>query len=208
CTKLVDIHPSIAVLKSLKVLNLRDCKSLRTLPTKIGMESLEALILWGCSSLVRFSEIDGKMERLKTLDLSGCYRVENLLENLQQAKLLEELDGNDFISIPASLTRLSKLANLILSNCNMCTFGEADTHYDISGLSSLSYLDFSGNNLISIPASLTRLSKLHVLDLSNCNVCTLGEADIRSDLSSLSSLICLDLSGKNFITILLDLTEK
>ncbi|KAB2006535.1 hypothetical protein ES319_D11G352100v1 [Gossypium barbadense] len=304
CTKLVDVHPSIGVLKSLKLLNLRDCKSLRTLPTKIGMESLETLILSGCSSLVRFPEIDGKMERLKTLDLFGCYRVENLSENLQQAKFLEELDlsetaiteppsfifqfknlkvlsfngrkgpsykllpnlppllkviqgrrtnpmarmlpllpgmsslrelklrdcnlcegdiprdisglsclekldlsGNNFISMPASLTRLLKLANLILSNCNMCTFGEADTHSDISGLSSLSYLNLSGNNFISIPASLTRLSKLHVLDLSNCNVCTLGEADIHSDLSGLSSLISLDLSGNNFITIPLALTQ-
>ncbi|MBA0861347.1 hypothetical protein Goshw_027088, partial [Gossypium schwendimanii] len=45
CTKLVDFHPSIGMLKSLKLLNLRDCKSLRSLPTIIGMESLETLIL-------------------------------------------------------------------------------------------------------------------------------------------------------------------
>ncbi|TYG47808.1 hypothetical protein ES288_D11G371400v1 [Gossypium darwinii] len=275
CTKLVDVHPSIGALKSLKLLNLRDCKSLRTLPTKIGMESLETLIF----------RIDGKMERLKTLDLSGCYRVENLSENLQQAKFLEELDlsetaiteppsfifqfknlkvlpfngrkgpsykllpnlpslfkviqgrrtnpmarmlpllsglsslrelklrdcnlcegdippdisglssleildlsGNKFVSIPASLTRLSKLAYLILSNCNLCTFGEADTHSDISGLSSLSYLNLSGNNFISIPASLTRLSKLKSLELSNCNMCTLGEADTHSDISGCKML--------------------
>nr|XP_012466197.1 unnamed protein product [Gossypium raimondii] len=292
CTKLVDVHPAIGVLKSLKLLNLKDCKSLRTLPTKIGMESLETLILSGCSSLVRFPEIDGKMERLKTLDLSGCYRVENLSENLQQAKFLEELDlsetaiteppsfifqfkylkvlsfngrkgptykllpnlpslfeliqgrrtnpmarmlpllsglsslrmlklrdcnlcegdippdmsglsslgsldlsGNNFISIPASLTRLSKLWSLELSNCNMCTLGEADTHSDISGLSSLSYLNLSGNNFISIPASLTRLSKLKSLELSNCNMCILGEADTHSDISGLSSLSYLYLSG-------------
>ncbi|KAK8272841.1 hypothetical protein V6Z12_D11G363700 [Gossypium hirsutum] len=204
CTKLVDVHPSIGVLKSLKLLNLRDCKSLRTLPTKIGMESLETLILSGCSSLVRFPEIDGKMERLKTLDLFGY-----IPRDISGLSCLEKLDlsGNNFISMPASLTRLLKLANLILSNCNMCTFGEADTYSDISGLSSLSYLNLSGNNFISIPASLTRLSKLHVLDLSNCNVCTLGEADIHSDLSGLSSLISLDLSGNNFITIPLALTQ-
>ncbi|MBA0619368.1 hypothetical protein Godav_028552 [Gossypium davidsonii] len=63
CTKLVDIHLSIGVLKSLKLLNLRDYRSLRTLPTKIGMESLETLIPSGCSSLIRFPEINGKMER-------------------------------------------------------------------------------------------------------------------------------------------------
>ncbi|XP_052877540.1 disease resistance protein RPV1-like [Gossypium arboreum] len=304
CTKLVDVHPSIGVLKSLILLNLRDCKSHRSLPTKIGMESLEILILSGCSSLVRFPEIDGNMERLKTLDLSCCYRVENLSENLQQAKFLEKLDlsetakteppsficqfknlkvlsfngrkgpsykllsnlpslfkviqgrrtnpmarmlpllsglssltelklrdcnlcegdiprdisglsclekldlsGNNFISIPASLTRLSKLGYLELSNCNMCTLGEADTHSDISGLSSLWHLDLSGNNFISIHASLTRLSKLENLILSNCNMCTLGEADTHSDISGLSSLRHLDLSGNNFISIPASLTR-
>ncbi|KAB2006534.1 hypothetical protein ES319_D11G352000v1 [Gossypium barbadense] len=253
CTKLVDVHPSIGVLRSLKLLNLRDCKSLRTLPTKIGMESLETLIFSGCSNLVRFPDVEGKMERLKTLDLSGCYRVENLSENLQQAKFLEELDLSETaITEPPSfifqfknlkvlsfngrkgpsykllpnlpslvkviqgrrtnpmarmlplLSGLSSLRELNLRDCNLC---EGDIPRDISGLSCLEELDLSGNNFISIPASLTRLSKLKELILSNCNMCTLGEADIRSDLSGLYSLLRLDLSGKNFITIPLALTQ-
>ncbi|KAG4123246.1 hypothetical protein ERO13_D11G315366v2 [Gossypium hirsutum] len=241
CTKLVDVHPAIGVLKSLKLLNLKDCKSLRTLPTKIGMESLETLILSGCSSLVRFPEIDGKMERLKTLDLSGCYRVENLSENLQQAKFLEELDLSETaITEPPSfifqfkylkvlsfngrkgptykllpnlpslfeliqgrrtnpmarmlplLSGLSSLRELKLRDCNLC---EGDIPPDISGLSCLEILDLSGNNFVSIPASLTRLSKLAYLILSNCNLCTFGEADTHSDISGLSSLSYLNLSG-------------
>ncbi|KAG4123250.1 hypothetical protein ERO13_D11G315614v2 [Gossypium hirsutum] len=241
CTKLVDVHPSIGVLKSLKLLNLRYCKSLRTLPTKIGMESLETLILSGCSNLVRFPDIDGKMERLKTLDLSGCYRVENLSENLQQAKFLEELDLSETaITEPPSsifqfknlkvlsfngrkgpsykllpnlpsvfkviqgrrtnpmarmlplLSGLSSLRELKLRDCNLC---EGDIPRDISGLSCLEELDLSGNNFISIPASLTRLSKLANLILSNCNMCTFGEADTHSDISGLSSLSYLNLSG-------------
>ncbi|XP_052483404.1 TMV resistance protein N-like [Gossypium raimondii] len=210
CTKLVDVHPSIRVLKSLKLLNLRDCKSLRTLPTKIGMESLETLILSGCSSLVRFPEIDRKMERLKTLDLSGCYRVENLSENLQQAKLRPNLSSlfkvivgrrkNPMPRMLPSLLGLSSLRELKLRDCNLC---EGDIPRDISGLSSLRRLDLSGNNFISIPASLTRLSKLSSLDLSNCNMGTLGEAEIHG----LSSLKCLRLCGNNFITIRLALTQ-
>ncbi|KAG8479614.1 hypothetical protein CXB51_029416 [Gossypium anomalum] len=216
CTKLVDVHPSIGVLKRLKLLNLRDCKSLRSLPTKIGMVSLETLILSGCSSLVRFPEIDGIMECLKTLDLSGCYRVENLLENLQQAKFLEELDLSETaITEPPSficqfknlkvlcfngrkgpsfklqsklpslfkviqgrrtnplarmlplLSGLSSLRELKLRDCNLC---EGDIPSDISGLSSLKLIDLKGNNFISIPASIIRLSKLYSIRLSNCKM--------------------------------------
>ncbi|KAG4177331.1 hypothetical protein ERO13_A11G297600v2 [Gossypium hirsutum] len=210
CTKLVDVHPTIGVLKSLKLLNLRDCKSLRNLPTKIGMESLETLILSGCSNLVRFPEIDRKMKHLKTLDLSGCYRVENLSENLQQAKLRSNLSSlfkvilgrrkNPMPRMLPSLLGLSSLRELKLKDCNLC---EGDIPRDISSLSSLTDLDLSGNNFISIPASLTRLSKLWFLDLSNCNMCTLGEADIQG----LSSLSYLYLTGNNFITIPLALTQ-
>ncbi|KAK8573661.1 hypothetical protein V6N13_009749 [Hibiscus sabdariffa] len=45
CTRLVDVHQSVGLLRRLKLLNLKECKSLRSLPTKIGMESLETLIL-------------------------------------------------------------------------------------------------------------------------------------------------------------------
>ncbi|TYJ12181.1 hypothetical protein E1A91_A11G332000v1 [Gossypium mustelinum] len=247
CTKLVDVHPSIGVLKSLKLLNLRDCKSLRTLPTKIGMESLETLILSGCRNLVRFPDIDGKMECLKTLDLSGCYRVENLSENLQQAKFLEKLDLSETaITEPPSFifqfknlkvlsfngckrssklqqnlpslfnlirrgrtnsmaptmlplsSGLSSLRELNLRNCNLC---EGDIPCDISGLFSLICLVLSGNNFISIPASLTRLSKRLFLVLSNFNICSLGERDFPRDISGLSSLKYLGL-GTSFYYIL------
>ncbi|TYI03677.1 hypothetical protein ES332_A11G357000v1 [Gossypium tomentosum] len=214
CAKLVDLHPSIGVLKSLKLLNLRDCKSLRSLLTKIEMESLEALILSGCSSLVRFPDIDEKMERLKTLDLFGCYRVENLLENLQQSKFRPNLSSlfkvfqgrrtTPMASMLPLLSGLSSLRRLNLRDCNLC---EGDIPRDISGLSSLTDLDLSGNNFSSIPASLIGLSKLGFLTLSNCNMCTLGEADIQSYISGLSSLVHLNLSVNNFINIPASLTR-
>ncbi|KAB2059684.1 hypothetical protein ES319_A11G323400v1 [Gossypium barbadense] len=202
------------------------------------MESLETLILSGCSNLVRFPDIDEKMERLKTLDLSGCYKIEYLPVNLQQVEFLEELDFSETtITEPPSfifrlknlktlsfngrkviqdrrtnpmapmlplLSGLSSLRQLTLSYCNLC---EGDIPHDISGLSSLIRLDLSGNNFISIPASLTGLSKLEFLKLSNCNMYTLGEADIHSYISGLSSLVHLDLSGNNFISIPASLTR-
>ncbi|PPD89785.1 hypothetical protein GOBAR_DD13274 [Gossypium barbadense] len=218
CTRLVDVHPSIGVLKSLKLLNLRDCKSLRSLPTKIGMESLETLILSGCSNLARLPDIDGKMEHLKTLHLSGCFKVEYLPENLQQAESLEELDLSETaIKEPSSfISQLKNLKVLSFSGCKGPSYKSRPnlpflfkviqgrrTNPIAPMLPLLSDLDLSGNNFISIPACLTRLSKLKFLDLSNCNMCTLGEADIHC----LSSLSHLYLRGNNFITIPLALTQ-
>ncbi|KAK8272734.1 hypothetical protein V6Z12_D11G355100 [Gossypium hirsutum] len=151
CTRLVDVHPSLGVLKRLKLLNIRDCKSLRSLPTKIGMESLETLILSGCSNLARFPEIDGKMEHLKTLDLSDCYKVEYLPESLHQAESLEELDlSKTAIKEPPSF--ISQLKNLKVLYFDGCK-GPC-----------------KGNNFITIPLALTQLSRLNFLRLSNCKM--------------------------------------
>ncbi|PPR82623.1 hypothetical protein GOBAR_AA38088 [Gossypium barbadense] len=204
CIRLVNVHPSIEVLKMLKLLNLRDCKSLRNLPTRIGMESLETCYsLFGCSNLVRFPEIDGKIKHLKTLDLSSCYKIEYLPSRPNLPSLFKVIPGrrtNPMARMLPLLSGLSSLRSLNLRDCNLC---EGDIPRDFSGLSCLMILDLSGNNFISIPASLTRLSKLWFLDLSNCNMCTLGEADIHG----LSSLSHLYLKGNNFITIPLALTQ-
>ncbi|TYI03675.1 hypothetical protein ES332_A11G356800v1 [Gossypium tomentosum] len=78
------------------------------------------------------------------------------------------LSGNNFINMPAPLTRLYKLEFLILANCGLCHFGEGDITNDISCLSYLKSLDLRENNFVSTPASLTRLSNLQFLGLSNC----------------------------------------
>ncbi|XP_039029276.1 disease resistance-like protein DSC1 [Hibiscus syriacus] len=103
-----------------------------------------------------------------------------------------------------SLSGLSSLRELKLKDCNL---GEEDIPSDISRLSSLERLDLTGNNFISIPPSLTRLSKLESLRLSNCGMCNIGELDIPNDVSYLSSLAHLNLSGNNFISIHPSLTR-
>ncbi|TYH46910.1 hypothetical protein ES332_D11G372900v1 [Gossypium tomentosum] len=187
CTRLVDVHPSIRVLKMLKLLNLRDCTSLRSLPTRIGMESLETLILSGCSSLVRFPEIDGKMEHLKTLDLSSCYKIKYLPVNLQQVEFLEELDLSETaITEPPSL--IFQLENLKILSFNGCKGPSSKLRPNMS---------------LMLP-SLSSLSSLRELKLRDCN---LREGDIPSDIFCLSSLTHLDLSGNNFHSIPTSITR-
>ncbi|XVF70260.1 hypothetical protein PTKIN_Ptkin11bG0146700 [Pterospermum kingtungense] len=263
CTKLVDLHPSIAFLRRLKLLNLSNCKKLRSLPTKIGMGCLQKLILQGCSNLKRFPEIDGEMQCLvelyldgtgieelpssighlsnlvllslkdcknlvslssgvhglkclKFLNLSGCSKIENLPENLQQVEFLEELDLSEsavrkphsFIfqfknlkvlsfkgckgppsklqanllslfkviqrgctdAIALTLPRLSGLSSLTRLNLSYCNLCDGTIPSDICYLSCLETLDFSGNNFTSLPTTISRLSKLRFLQLSDCKL--------------------------------------
>ncbi|KAK8329558.1 hypothetical protein V6Z12_A11G329500 [Gossypium hirsutum] len=199
-TNIKDLPSSIENLRRLKVLNLKDCKSLRSLPIKIGMESLKKLILSGCSNLKRFPEIDGKMECLLELYLDGtaikelpisignlsslvllnlkdCRNLVDLPESIGGCKSLKSLNlsgchkviqrgrTNSMALMLPSLSGLSSLKELNLRDRNLC---EGDIPSDISRLSCLEVLDLGGNNFISIPSCVTRISKLGFLVLSDC----------------------------------------
>ncbi|OMO53430.1 hypothetical protein COLO4_36740 [Corchorus olitorius] len=146
CVKIVDVHPSIGLLRSLKILNLRDCKSLRSLPTKIRMESLEILILSGCSNLERLpAQIDGEMKCLVEL----------------------YLDGTSIRDLPYLIGHLSGLVLLYLKDCRNL----ARLPSSINGLQCLKTLNLSGcSKLENLPESLQQVESLEELDLSETAV--------------------------------------
>ncbi|XP_048436787.1 disease resistance protein Roq1-like [Pyrus x bretschneideri] len=57
CYDLIEIHPSIAALKRFKILNFKNCMSMKRLPSEIAMESLEFLSLSRCVNLKRFRSL-------------------------------------------------------------------------------------------------------------------------------------------------------
>ncbi|XP_040362144.1 disease resistance protein RUN1-like [Rosa chinensis] len=69
CTKLSKVHPSISNLRRLRLLNMKNCKSLRITSWDISLESLEIFNLSGCARLKRFPEIVGE-----NLFRWECYR--------------------------------------------------------------------------------------------------------------------------------------
>ncbi|XVF70223.1 hypothetical protein PTKIN_Ptkin11bG0143200 [Pterospermum kingtungense] len=145
CTKIVDLHPSIAFLRSLKLLNLSNCKRLRSLPTKIGMGCLRKLILRGCSNLKRFPEIDGEMESLVEL----------------------YLDGTGIEELPSSVGHLSNLVLLNLKDYKNLTSLPSSVH----GLKCLKFLNLSGCSKIkNLPENLQQAEFLEELDLSETAV--------------------------------------
>ncbi|PPR84885.1 hypothetical protein GOBAR_AA35831 [Gossypium barbadense] len=214
CISLKSLPTKIGM-ESLETLILSGCSNLVRFPDiDEKMERLKTLDLSGCYKIEYLPVNLQQVEFLEELDFSETtiteppsfiFRLKNLKTlSFNGRKVIQDRRTNPMAPMLPLLSGLSSLRQLTLSYCNLC---EGDIPHDISGLSSLIRLDLSGNNFISIPASLTGLSKLEFLKLSNCNMYTLGEADIHSYISGLSSLVHLDLSGNNFISIPASLTR-
>ncbi|KAH1084116.1 hypothetical protein J1N35_023877 [Gossypium stocksii] len=201
CSNLLRFPEIDGKMEQLKTLDLSSCYKIEYLPVNLQqVEFLEELDL-SETSITEPPSFIFQLKNLKGLYFNGC-KGPSSMSRLNLPSLFKIIQGraNPMARMLPSLSGLSSLRMLTLRDCNLC---EGDIPSDISGLSSLMWLDLSGNNFISIPASVTRLSKLEVLYFSNCNMCSLGEVDIHG-LSSLSQLF---LDGNNFITIPSALTQ-
>ncbi|XP_016650309.1 PREDICTED: TMV resistance protein N-like isoform X2 [Prunus mume] len=243
CTNLVVIHPSIAGLKRLKVLNLKGCRSLKSLPNKIEMECLEILILSSCLSIKKIPEFVEPMEHLlelsleetaieklpssiehligltllnlrnckylerlprnicnlkslKSLNICGCLKLKELPESLGQLDCLEELDvsGTSISTLPSSTFLMENLKMLSLHGCKGLPLESENIP--------LNDLSMSRNRTclvgLQFPISTSGLSSLTELNLSDCN---LQEGTITENLGCLFSLVSLNLSKNNFLSL-------
>ncbi|XP_061993973.1 disease resistance protein TAO1-like [Rosa rugosa] len=126
-----ELDESIKNLIGLQRLDLRCCKNLTTLPCNIyGLQNLVDLDLSGCSKLVRFPtntkilNVDGcslSLPKLDYLNIAGCSLLSDcdFLMTLDCWETLEwlNLSRNNFVSLPACLTKFVKLQMLDLSGC-------------------------------------------------------------------------------------------
>ncbi|KAL6132233.1 hypothetical protein ACLB2K_070604 [Fragaria x ananassa] len=178
CTNLVKIHPSIALLKRLKIWNFRDCKSIKSLPSEVHMEFLEIFDVSGCSKLKRIPEFVGQMKRL-SLSLGGS-AVEKLPSSVELlSESLVKLDLSESVIREQPYSLFLKLPNLMVSSFGF--FPRKSPH-----------------PLIPLLASLKHFSCLRHLKMNDCNLC---EGEIPNDISSLSSLERLELRGNNFVSL-------
>lgn len=242
CTSLTGIHPSLVHHKKLLMMNLKGCKRLKTLPSKMQMSSLKDLNLSGCSEfkyLPEFGEsmehvsrlsLEGtavtklpsslgclfslallnlkncknlvclpdtihKLKSLLVLNVSGCSKLSTLPEGLKEIKCLEELDASETAiqELPSSVFYLENLRIISFAGCK----GSASTSVDRL------FLPFKlllGNQQTPIgfrlPPSILNLPSLVRINLSYCN---LSEESIPDYFCHISSLRFLDLTGNNFV---------
>ncbi|XP_075648256.1 TMV resistance protein N-like [Castanea sativa] len=187
-TAIKDLPLSMEHLTGLIKLDLRDCKSLSSLPNVCCyLMSLKILTLSGCSKINELPEDLGNIKGLKELDVSETAITELpssfvLLKNLKVLSLrgcegLSSISSYKLISFPLmrkrkvdptgmlghSLSNLWSLTELNLSYCNLQAIPDG-----LGFLSSLTHLDLRGNNFICLPESTTRLSNMETLRLCGC----------------------------------------
>ncbi|VVA31965.1 PREDICTED: TMV resistance N [Prunus dulcis] len=173
-TSIGKLPSSIGRLVGLTALNIRDCKNLLGLPSAIcNLKSLEWLNANGCANIDKLPESLGEMECIEWLFLGGT-AIRQVPWSIVRLKNLKYLDfggcgsqlkyqRNGFVL--DSLDGLLSLTRLDLSDCGLC---EGDIPGDIGCLSSLVELKLSGNNFVSLPASIRCLSKLRLFRVNMC----------------------------------------
>ncbi|KAF3624432.1 hypothetical protein FXO38_30273 [Capsicum annuum] len=205
CTSLVEFKFSVGDLGKLVLLNLANCRNLKTLPKSFRLGKLEILILSGCSKLKTFPEIDGKMHSLSELYL-GATAISELpasIENLSGVSVINLSYCKHLESLPSSIFRLKYMKTLDVSGCSKLE----NLPDDLGHLVGLEELHCTHTAIQKIPSSMTLLKNLKHLALRGCNA--LGSQVSSSshaqksmgvnfqNLSGLSSLITLYVSDCN-----------
>ncbi|KAB2603580.1 TMV resistance protein N-like [Pyrus ussuriensis x Pyrus communis] len=224
CTKLVEIHSSIAVLKKLKVLNLRGCKSIKSLPSEVEMDSLEYLDLTECSKVKKIPEFSNQMKSLSKLLLggTGIEKLPSSIGHLVGLTVLGIIKCRNLSDIPSEICNLKSLKRLLVGRSLKIEKppGKSGIREPFFYMKNLKSHWFGGSiakptddwgllRLLGIRKSdepcwglvLSSLNHLRCLEDLQLRYCDLGEGDIPDDIGCLSSLQTLNLSGNNFVTL-------
>ncbi|KAL3745195.1 hypothetical protein ACJRO7_014326, partial [Eucalyptus globulus] len=174
----------------LKVLNLKECYSLKRTPDLSTFKRLEILDLFDCVNLEELHPSIGKLASLIELDLTDCISITKLPESIWNLRNLRVLDisGTHITELPDAIGMLAKLQELRAWVCNLegvssniCKLTSLEELYvdyceKLQELppSGLTYLPSSLTDLViawpgqSLP-HLSQLTRLKKLCLSHCH---------------------------------------
>ena len=166
CKNLLHLPDTIFNLKSVRKVSFQFCPKLDRLPESLGnAESLRELDLCG-TAIRKVPSSIGLLQHLVDLRVTGC---EGLSSNKSWYELLPFYSmptsphPNDLLFYSLSLSPASSLTLLWLDYCNLKAISN-----DIGYLFSLKELHLCGNDFVSLPESIIRLSKLKWMHLNDC----------------------------------------
>ena len=179
CVNLTKIDESVGRLDNLRILNLRCCEMLRSLPS-LMLPSLERLQLLFCSRLESFPEILGKTEQLRVLSLffTSIKELPHSICNLTRLQDIQvrnlELKHHSLL-VPSSIFMLRELNKLSILGFERLLLPNQD----------------EGAEKVSLVVS----SSIKDLRLSDCK---LSDELLQLFLPRFSNVKKLDLSGNDF----------
>ena len=160
-----------------------DGTAITKLPTSIGhLTGLASLNLSDCKNLVYLPCTISNLKLLKNVDLTECSKLDKRLEKMRNMESVEELDVSE-TPIRQVLSSIGLLTNL--KGLSTRPWNELLSYVIRRRLTAMDLL------LSSLAGPLTKL------DLSYFNL-----KEIPDDIGCLFSLIELDLSGNNFVSLL------
>ncbi|XP_031274872.1 disease resistance-like protein DSC1 [Pistacia vera] len=193
CSRLTSLPDGISKWKLLEELNLINCSKLERLPHDIGdLEALEVLGAIG-TALKELPPSILYLPKLRALEISRDDELAplNWVLNYSSGSSSRDVDDQPAPLNPVLNTSSwsRPLSYLILENCQITKLPEC-----LGEFSLLELLDLRGNNFESIPESIKELSKLYLLNITNCRSLKLlpdlplGVNVIASDCLSLQSI--------------------
>ncbi|PON67910.1 TIR-NBS-LRR-like protein [Trema orientale] len=164
-TAIEELHSSIWSVNNLVVIDLKDCKYLKNLPSSIcNLGSLEYLEMGGCSSINKFPELPKNIRAVNLSRTSIVQVSESSFKCLPHLNILYMNNCTQLKSLPKSICELKSLMRLCLSGCSqMESFPEI-----LKPMENLKDLVLEGTRIIEIPSSIHNLVMLETLILRGC----------------------------------------
>ncbi|KAL1828159.1 hypothetical protein ACET3Z_006571 [Daucus carota] len=162
-----QLNKASRVFEELKTLNM-SYSHLSSTPDFTKFPSLETLNLEGCESLEEIDMSIGSLSRLVSLTLRGCVKLKRLPDTICNLRALKILTIDSCISLealPIKLGNIESLTKLNASGLNVLKLPNS-----IRRLSKLVELNLKGNKYLeNLPHTICNLRALQVLDIGGCS---------------------------------------
>ncbi|KAJ1273961.1 hypothetical protein BS78_05G026200 [Paspalum vaginatum] len=176
-------------IKNLKYLEISQLQC-ESLPEAISdIWGLQAVHLIDCHRLHQLPKSFGKLQKLRTLDLSGCWKLECLPDSIGNCNMLSSIVLCKCIRLTALPKSVGKLQTLRMLNLWYST--ELKSLPDsIGDCKMLTSINLNHCKLAAMPNSIGRNRSLRVLRLGHTDI-----EKLPSSITTMRNLECLDLSG-------------
>ncbi|KAJ8759847.1 hypothetical protein K2173_009948 [Erythroxylum novogranatense] len=163
CDRLSDASLPFHFMSKLKLLNVKRCTRLKSIPGVVDMKDHQIFNSFGRLKFPKFPEI---LSNLKELYMSGTELQElpQSIVNLSGLAALNLENCQQLRSLPSSICKLKSLEVLVLSGCSR--FEKFPEIFET--MNSLSRLNLDGTAIREMPSSIDNLVGLSFLNLRMC----------------------------------------